>query len=215
MNKTLLVCALIAAYIVFKTARDQGALGDPEDQTGSMLDQLPGFDDLAYMAEDAMNPVDETTAANNTAAFLATIRAAEGTASDEGYRALFGWRPGNGKVFNSFLTHPRLFFNYTNKVGTTIRTSAAGAYQITATTFDALVAKYGFSDFTPATQDQMAITLIQERGALPDVQAGRFQMALDKVRKIWASLPGSNSDQPERNLAFVQNAYIQAGGTLA
>jgi len=218
MNKTLLLASLFAGYIVLTSLRDQGyfdSFTDPEDQTGSMIDQLPNMEDLANMAGDAMTPIDQVTADKNTAAFLATLRAAEGTASDEGYRALFGWRPGNGKTFNSFATHPRQFFMYTDLSGNTIRTSAAGAYQITATTFDGLVRNYGFADFAPATQDAMAVALIKERGALQDVQAGRFDIALNKLRKVWASLPGAGSNQPERSLAYVKNVYEQAGGTYA
>jgi lysozyme len=214
----VLLCSAIAALIIIKSARDAGMLDaftDPEDQTGSFLDQVPDFTDLQNYAQDTMNPIQIDQAAANEAAFLAMIRAAEGTSSDEGYRALFGWRPGNGKTFDSYASHPRQFFNYTDNAGKTIRTSAAGAYQITATTFDGLVRNYGYSDFTPGTQDAMALDLIKERGALADVDAGRFETALNKVRRVWASLPGAGVDQPERNLTFVKNAYTQAGGVFA
>lgn len=215
-----LLCAVVAAWIIVKAANDAGefaGLGDPEDQTGNVLDQVPGITDLINMGSDAMNPPNQDQASRNVAAFLVTLRTAEGTMTqdDEGYRALFGWRPGNGKTFDSYATHPRQFFNYTDLAGNAKRTSAAGAYQITATTFDALVSKYGYSDFTPATQDAMALQLINEKGALGDVQAGRFEVALNKVRKIWASLPGAGADQPERNLAYVKSAYESAGGTYA
>lgn len=211
MNKTLLAAAIIAALIIYHTQQEP----DPEDQTGDFLDQVPDFEDLTNYASDTMNQIDQSQAQRNMAAILSTIRFAEGTAPAEGYRALFGWRPGNGKTFSGYASHPKQFFNYTNKAGTTIRTSAAGAYQITATTFDALVKKYGFTDFTPDTQDAMAIELMRERGAIADIEAGRFETAIRKIRPIWASLPGANVDQPERSMAYVKNAFLQAGGTLA
>lgn len=214
----LLLGAAIAAVIIIKSAQDSGALdggGDPDDQTGGMLDLIPTFDDLSNLAEDTMNPVPADTQNQNLAAFLWMIRKAEGTAADEGYRALFGWRPGNGKTFNSFADHPRQFFTYTDQANRTIRTSAAGAYQITATTFNGLVKGYGFSDFSPATQDDMAQMLIKERGALADVKAGRFELALSKVRPVWASLPGAGVNQPERSMQYARAAYQDAGGTFA
>lgn len=221
MNTTLVIAAAIAGVIVAKAAQQAGALDtfyDPEDQTGTALDYVPDFEDLANYASDAMGYLDQDQAARNEAAMLAVIRAAEGTAPEEGYRALFGWRPGNGHTFSSYATHPQRFFNYTDQAGKTIRTSAAGAYQITYTTFDALCRKYpqfASRDFSPATQDAMALTLIAERGALNDVRAGRFATAIRKIRSTWASLPGAGVNQPERSLAYVTQAYINAGGVLA
>lgn len=221
MDTTLAICAAIAGVIIAKAAQQAGALDtfyDPEDQTGTVLDFVPDFEDLTNYASDAMNYVDQDQAARNEAALLYAIRMAEGTAPDEGYRALFGWRPGNGKTFASYDTHPKQFFNYTDRANNTIRTSAAGAYQITWTTFDALCRKYpefAGRDFSPATQDAMALTLIKERGALADVRAGRFETAIRKIRPVWASLPGAGVNQPERSLAYVTQAYINAGGVLA
>lgn len=220
MNWTIPIAAAIAAAIIIKTAQRQGVLegwGDPEDQTGTVFDWMPDFEDVTNYASDFTTEIDPVTANKNLNAVLWAIRKAEGTALDEGYRALFGWRPGNGKTFSSFATHPRQFFNYTDNAGKTIRTSAAGAYQITATTFDALNKKYPgrFPDFTPFSQDEMAIALIEERGAMTDIAAGRLGRAIEKIRPIWASLPGAGVNQPERSMAYITQAYIDAGGVLA
>ncbi len=58
----------------------------------------------------------------NQKAFLAMLRKCEGTDSVEGYRALFGWRPGNGKTFDSFAEHPNISAAYTQLDGTTVHT---------------------------------------------------------------------------------------------
>jgi lysozyme len=212
MRHVLLLAAGVAALMILKESR--ALLSDPEDQTGSIIDQIPNFDDISNMITDTTPSAEQ--AAVNRAAMLAAVRYAEGTQGGEGYRALFGWRPGNGRVFSSYVTHPRQFFNYTDLAGRTIRTSAAGAYQITATTFDALQRKYpgDFSDFSPASQDAMALTLIQERGALADIDAGRLDAAIKKIRPIWASLPGAGADQPERGYGDVAAAFVQAGGVI-
>lgn len=216
MRVLLLGAAAVAAYMILLRANEAGLLEmDPEDQTGSIIDQLPNIEDMMNMTK--TNSQDESQAMRNRAAFLACLRFAEGTQSDEGYRALFGWRRGNGKTFASFAAHPRQFFSYTNLANTTIRTSAAGAYQITATTYDLMNKKYpgDFDGFRPEVQDAMALTLIQERGALADIDAGRFAKAINKVRRIWASLPGSDVDQPTRAFDQVAEAYSNAGGVFA
>lgn len=212
MRPVILLAGAVAAYMILKQANEAGWLVfDSEDQTGNLIDQLPDINDMmnnTILSDDQVQ--------QNRAAFLACLRYAEGTTGSEGYRALFGWRQGNGKTFQSFGAHPRQFFNYTNLAGNTIRTSAAGAYQITATTYDLLVSKYPgqFADFSPSTQDAMALTLIRKRGALADIDAGRFGAALNKVRRVWASLPGSGVDQPTRSYDNVAAAFTQAGGVI-
>lgn len=216
MRLLLLAAGAVAAYIILQQANDAGLLTmDPEDQTGSIIDQLPTIDDMMNTMQ--QNSLGDAQATKNRAAFLECLRFAEGTLGDEGYRALFGWRRGNGKTFGSFAAHPRQFFTYTDLAGHTIRTSAAGAYQITATTCDLLNAKYPgqFDGFTPEVQDAMALTLIEERGALVDIDAGRFAKAINKVRRVWASLPGSDANQPTRAFDQVAAAYTNAGGVFA
>lgn len=155
---------------------------------------------------------------NNRFAFRHVIKACEGTlggVGDEGYRALFGWRPGNGKVFTSFADHPRTYFDYTDLSGKTIKTSAAGAYQATATTWDDFIRERGPHDFTPASQDEFADWLVEKCGATADVDAGRLQQAIDKCGGRWASLPSSTVPQPRRTYEFCVAAFLSAGGTLA
>lgn len=143
------------------------------------------------------------------------IRKAEGTATINGYRYLFGSRYDKEKLFTDYKDHPKQYFEYTDKAGKTTTTSAAGAYQITYSTWKALKTKIYLPDFTPQHQDAAAIQLIKERNALKDIEAGRFEDALNKVRKIWASLPGAGHNQPERKLAEVKQWYKNAGGYIA
>lgn len=176
-------------------------------------DQLPGLLDAAIIA---MTPstytpsnVDADTAQNNRAAFLAMIRYAEGTAGPRGYETMFGYR-----YFDSYADHPRQYLPFTDGAGRQLKSSAAGAYQIIVKTWDALRARLGLPDFSPASQDAAALELIRERGALADVDAGRFAAAVGKVRKVWASLPGAGYAQPERSLSSLYAVYREAGGTV-
>lgn len=138
----------------------------------------------------------------NLQAFLYLIRVGEGTSDENGYRRLFGGRPGTrDKLFDDWSDHPRVRTYEKNdefiKNGKKDFTTAAGAYQITATTWDSLI-KGGLilPDFRPESQDRAACALVKRRGALEDVLAGRFEMAITKCNREWASLPGSPYGQP-------------------
>jgi lysozyme len=82
-------------------------------------------------------------------------------------------------------------------------------------TWDRLAEKLGLPDFSPAAQDVAAIELIREAGALGLVKAGRFAEAVNRVRKIWASMPGAGYSQPEKSLDALFAQYIAAGGAQA
>jgi muramidase (phage lysozyme) len=138
-------------------------------------------------------------------AFLAVIRAGEGTSDPDGYRRHYG-----GKLFDSYADHPRIAI----KAGRWTST-AAGAYQFLSRTFDECRTALALPDFSPESQDLAAVYLIRRRGALTDALAGRLDAAIAKCAKEWASLPGSPYGQPTRTLAQAHATYAQAGGTLA
>lgn len=92
--------------------------------------------------------------------------------------------------------------------------SAAGRYQINLPTFLRLRTLLGTTGFGPQVQDDMAIQLIKEQGALELVMGGEVTEALAKCSKIWASLPGSDSDQPQAKIADLLDTYMSAGGSL-
>ena len=198
-------------------APDDASMGAGQD---TMPDQLPGAieatwneatDMVASSVWDVITmPTQDTSAAQrNERAFLDMIAYSEGTAGPNGYRTLFG-----GTTFDSFANHPRQSFQFTDKAGRNLRTTAAGRYQFLARTWDELAKKLELSDFGPANQDAAALELIRQRGALRDVQAGRIQAAIAKVAPIWASLPGAGYNQPERKLSNLLASYTQAGGQL-
>jgi muramidase (phage lysozyme) len=148
---------------------------------------------------------------NNVLAFLAVIRAGEGTDDDVGYRRHFG-----GTLFDSFADHPRV--RITRKVKglkDPITSTAAGAYQFLSRTWDEMAEQYGLKDFSPINQDCAAVGLIARRGALRDVIAGRFDEAIRRTCKEWASLPGSPYGQPVRTHRQALAVYTAHGGTLA
>ena len=70
-------------------------------------------------------------------------------------------------------------------------------------------------DFSPLSQDRLAIQLIRERGALDDIRAGRIERAISRCRNIWASLPGAGYGQREHSLEKLVTVWRTAGGVPA
>lgn len=127
--------------------------------------------------------------------------------SDNGYNVIVG-----GSLFHSYADHPRKYVAFK---GGKLVSSAAGRYQILARYYDAYKKTLGLTDFSPASQDAIALQMIKEQHALPDIDAGHFDDAVAKCSNIWASLPGARYGQHENELASLQDAYINAGGTVS
>lgn len=141
----------------------------------------------------------------NVQAFLRAIREGESSQDDAAYTTLFG-----GGRFIDTSKHPNVAVTANGYTST-----AAGAYQFLYKTWQGLVEQYSFPDFGPHSQDCGAVALIAGRGALDDVQAGRFDEAVRKCGKEWASLPGSPYGQPTRDLSTLRKVYGRYGGVYA
>lgn len=141
----------------------------------------------------------------NLRAFMAVIRAGEGTSDADGYRRHYG-----GRLFDGYADHPRVAI----KAGQWTST-AAGAYQFLSATWSEAAKALALPDFSPPSQDLAAVFLIRRRGALVDAMQGRLDEAIAKCAKEWASLPGSPYGQPTRTREQAHATYAAAGGRLA
>lgn len=131
--------------------------------------------------------------------------------SDDGYNVLVGSTPDNPRLFTSYADHPRIrTFVHPGMVST-----AAGRYQLLARYYDPYTKLLGLHDFSPESQDAIALQQTKERDAIHDIDAGRFDVAVAKVRNIWASLPGAGYGQHENDIALLRQAFQVAGGMLA
>lgn len=134
-------------------------------------------------------------------AFLDTIAWAEGTADANGYRMKFG-----GGFFYDYSKHPDHCISFSNTCST-----AAGRYQFLTTTWERLQKELRLPNFSPHYQDLAAKRLIEEEGALRDVEAGRFETAVYKVANVWASFPTeagvSAYDQPSQPIGKLRSVY--------
>lgn len=159
-----------------------------------------------YFLLNKLSKMDTQSAAQkNLKAFLLMIQYSEGTFGKDGYNKLYG-----GGRFDDLSQHPNIAVT---KWG--ITSTAAGAYQILHKTWLELQAKLGLTDFSAQSQDKAAIELIKRRGALADVLAGRFTVAIAKCRKEWASLPGAGYGQNEKSIDSLAKVYKMAGGMVA
>jgi muramidase (phage lysozyme) len=157
------------------------------------------------------NTLSEAQKNSNVQAFLKVIRYAEGTSGTNGYRTLFG-----GNLFNDFSKHPNVKVPFIDKrTGKKNYSTAAGAYQFLHSTWQGLSLKLQLKDFTPGNQDLGAIELIREKGALEDVMNGRFEIAVGKVKKVWASMPNAGYLQPEKSMTKLIVKFKEYGGNIS
>lgn len=129
------------------------------------------------------------------AAFLHVIREGESNQNDDAYTLING-----GGHFTSFADHP--FAHQSAPPG-----KAAGAYQFIPHTWDGLVSRYGFTNFSPQCQDEGAVALILEHYAGDAIKAGQIAEACQILGSTWTSLPGLGTARAERT-------FVKFGGTL-
>lgn len=142
----------------------------------------------------------------NVRAFLHAIRLGEGTSDEQGYMRIVG-----GDMMKHYVDHPRAprwISRYR------VWSTAAGAYQIIAKTWDGLVKQYGFPDFSPECQDEAAVALIAEKRALRHVKEGRPEVAIGLLGGVWASLPSATSGQRRETMENVLAVYKAHGGYM-
>ena len=150
----------------------------------------------------------------NQQAFLECIKWSEGTSriptSDGGYNVIVGSTPEKPRLFTSYADHPRVLVD----LGDGLESTAAGAFQLLERYYDAYKLMLDLPDFSPDSQDTIALRQIAECHAANDVINGNFAAAIAKVAHIWASLPGAPYKQHTNTLEQLTEAYTQAGGTV-
>ncbi len=137
-------------------------------------------------------------------AAMKTVRHTEGTSAEDGYNYLFGSSPHNTLRFTDMTRHPHNLQTHNG-----ISSTAAGAYQILWDTYEGLCKTFGFTDFSPLTQDAMFCALLDQSGCLNAVKEGNILQPeiMAKMASIWASLPDSKYGQPTHSLADVTEFY--------
>lgn len=152
----------------------------------------------------------------NLKAFLDMLAWSEGTSTsrytrNDGYDVVVGGID-SPNTFSSYLDHPSVLVTV-NKAG--LKSTAAGRYQLLQRYWKVYKEQLALRDFSPASQDAVAVQQIKERRALPDIEAGRIEQAIMKCSNIWASLPGNGYGQRQHDMAILIDQYQKAGGKLS
>ncbi|CTT03678.1 TPA: glycoside hydrolase family protein [Escherichia coli] len=145
-------------------------------------------------------------------AFLDMLAWSEGTdngrqkTNNHGYDVIVG-----GSLFTDYSDHPRKLVT----LSPTLKSTAAGRYQLLSKWWDAYRVQLGLKDFSPASQDAVALQQIKERGALPLIDSGDIRQAIDRCSNIWASLPGAGYGQFEHKADNLIAVFKAAGGQVS
>jgi muramidase (phage lysozyme) len=146
----------------------------------------------------------------NVQAFAHVVR--EGESSQDDAKAYFMRYGGVGqkpKFFADLSQHPKIFEPAPNGQ----KSSAAGAYQATWTTWSEEQGRWGWTDFSQQSQDEFFVARLMYRNALEAVIAGRFDEACRLCRAEWTSLPGGAEENAATRRA--RDTFLKWGGTLA
>ena len=123
--------------------------------------------------------------------------------SYNGYNVIVGSTPSNPHLFDSYADHPNVLVD----LGHGLKSTAAGRYQILYRWWEPYKKMLGLPDFSPESQDKVALQQIKERGAFDDIENGNIESAITKCSNIWASLPGNDYGQHENNMQALVDAY--------
>ncbi|MEB5957905.1 glycoside hydrolase family protein [Escherichia coli] len=144
-------------------------------------------------------------------AFLDMVAWSEGTDNgrqktrNHGYDVIVG-----GELFTDYSDHPRKLVTLNSK----LKSTAAGRYQLLSRWWDSYRKQLGLKDFSPKSQDAVALQQIKERGALPMIDRGDIRQAIDCCSNIWASLPGAGYGQYEHKIGDLIARFKEAGGVV-
>lgn len=154
-------------------------------------------------------PLRQALAHGNVLAFGCVVDLGEhgpNAYSPDRYRTMFG----GSKFEVPPWAHPRKAIKAGDYTST-----AAGRGQFLSGTWGDLVKDWGFEDFSPSCQDEAMVALYIRRKALDDIIAGRFEDAIRKCNKEWASLPESPYGQPTLTMDRARERFLESGGYLA
>lgn len=137
----------------------------------------------------------------NVPAFLDLVALSEGTSTsrltkNDGYDVIVTGVDGP-EVFTSYADHPFGAGRPPKMVRTNpmLLSTASGRYQILVRYFEAYKATLNLPDFSPLSQDRVAIQMLRERKALAAIVAGDIMSAISAASNIWASFPGNSYGQ--------------------
>lgn len=211
-NASLIVGAALIGGLLLLSRRAQA---QPLPDGAQLPADMPSPEDAAPTAQAVAEEAQQS--GDPLGAFLRAIRIAE-TGRDDGYGIVYG-----GGSFSDFSNHPAITGEWEGKAlpdafctaagfGPGCKSTAAGAYQINLPTWIDLNLNWQWvplGDFSPDSQDQAAIRILDHDGALQLLDAGDVVGAVRVASRRWASLPGSTAGQGSKSLAWFMTQFAQ------
>jgi lysozyme len=157
---------------------------------------------MQYAPESVDFDVADRTLSVKEQALLNTIRFAEGTYKEDGYRTFFG-----GSTFDDFTRHPDRVNSASG-----YNSAAAGGYQFMPDTWKMAQRATGVPDFSPVSQDAAALWLItKRRGVNPNTIDKLTPEIANSLAPEWASFPTlkgvSYYGQPNKKFTALKQFY--------
>lgn len=145
--------------------------------------------------------------------FLDLIAFSEGTSThpltkSDGYDVIVSSVSGP-EIFTDFADHPFAKGRSANVIRRVplLTSTASGRYQLLLRYWRAYKVSLGLKEFSPLSQDLVALQQMKERHALGLILAGRVSMAINACSNIWASLPGNDYGQGGHSMVALLNKY--------
>jgi muramidase (phage lysozyme) len=158
----------------------------------------------------------------NVKAFLDLIAWSEGTSrstltQNNGYDVIVSGVNGPS-IFTSYADHPFAGGRapVVVRAEPPLSSTASGRYQLLLHWWAPYKTMLNLPDFSPASQDAVAIQQIRERQALAMIESGDIEGAIAACSNIWASLPGNNYGQAGgHTMAALLTQYNTLSGSPA
>lgn len=152
----------------------------------------------------------------NRLAFLDMLAFAEGTSTspitkDDGYDVIVTGMKGPQR-FAGYDSHPNVIVKINRDQ---LYSTAAGRYQLLYRYWLTYKRILNLPDFSPVSQDKIALQQIKEKNGLSYIDSGDILSAVGKCCFTWASLPGNNYGQNPKDMVTLLRAYAKAGGSLS
>ena len=148
------------------------------------------------------------------AKFLDLIAFSEGTSTskltqDRGYDVIVTGIDGP-EIFSDYSEHP-----FASRPPKTIRavpllqSTAAGRYQLLHRYWKVYKVQLGLPDYSPESQDSVALQQMKERHAVDMVLTGDIEGAIKACSNIWASFPGNSYGQGGHSMDELLEKYSE------
>ena len=122
---------------------------------------------------------------------------------NHGYDVIVG-----GELFTDYSDHPRKLVTLNPK----LKSTGAGRYQLLSRWWDAYRKQLGLKDFSPKSQDAVALQQIKERGALPMID--RYPSGNRPLQQYLGFTAGRWLWQFEHKADSLIAKFKEAGGTV-